>query len=66
MYEKFLALLEERGVTVAEVSRQTGIPFSTLSMWKSRRDTNAKLSLDNAAKLARYFGVSLEEFLDEG
>jgi len=64
MYEKFLALLEERNLTVAEVSRATGIPFSTLSMWKSRRDTGAKLSLENAAKLAEYFGVPIEYFVE--
>ena len=65
MYEKFLALLREKEVTIADVSRETGIPFSTLSMWKARQDKNAKLSLENTAKIAKYFGVGIEYFLEE-
>lgn len=56
MYEVFENLLELKGVTVAEVSRATGISQSTLSNWKKRRN---KISAANAEKLADYFGVSV-------
>lgn len=65
MYEKYLKLLKERNVTTAQVCRETGIPESTMSMWKQRsQDGTPKLSLDNAIKLAKYFDVSIEYFLD--
>ena len=56
MYEVFESLLELKGVTVADVSRATGISQSTLSNWKKRRN---KISASNAEKLAEYFGVSV-------
>ena len=59
-YEIFEKLKSEKGVTTAEVSKATGIRQSTFSNWKSR---NGNLSLDNAKKLAEYFGVSIEELL---
>ena len=65
MYEKYLALLEERGVTTATVCRETGIPESTLSMWKSRQDKRANLSVENLAKIAKFFNVPIDYFLEE-
>ena len=56
MYEVFENLLELKGVTVADVSRATGISQSTLSNWKKRRN---RISAANAEKLAEYFGVSV-------
>lgn len=56
MYEVFEMLCEQRGVTVAEVSRATGIAQSTLSNWKKRRNN---LSAANAKKIADYFGVDV-------
>ena len=57
MYEVFEMLLGARGVNVADVSKATGISQSTLSNWKKRRN---KLSADNAAKIANFFGVSID------
>jgi transcriptional regulator with XRE-family HTH domain len=56
MYEVFERLLEMKGVSVADVSRATGISQSTLSNWKKRRN---RISASNAEKLANYFGVSV-------
>lgn len=56
MYEVFEMLCQQKGVTVAEVSRSTGISQSTLSNWKKRRNN---LSAENAKKLADYFGVTV-------
>ena len=56
MYEIFEMLCQQKGVTVAEVSRNTGISQSTLSNWKKRRNN---ISAENAKKLADYFGVTV-------
>lgn len=59
MYSVFLKLLEERGCTVADVSRATGIRESTMSNWK-RRD--GKISADAIAKIAAFFDVPTDVF----
>ena len=56
MYSIFLELLALRGVTVADVSRATGISQSTFSNWKQR---NNMLSANNARLVAEYFGVTV-------
>lgn len=60
MWEYFERLLQEKGVSIVEVSKATGIPQSTFSMWKSRKNT---LSAENLLKLSVYFGVHIEYFL---
>jgi transcriptional regulator with XRE-family HTH domain len=65
MYEKYLALLAEHGVTTATVCKETGISESTMSMWKSRQEKGAKLGVENLAKIAKYFGVPIEYFLED-
>ena len=62
MYEIFEKLLEERNLTVAEVSRATGISQSTFSNWKSRRN---KLSAANAIKLSSFFNVTVGYLMGE-
>lgn len=57
MYEVFLTLLEREGLTVADVSKATGIGQSTLSNWKARRNL---LSAKNAQIIADFFGVSVD------
>lgn len=60
MYEIFERLLKERGISVAEFSRQTGISKSTLSDWKNGR---FRLKDDKRRIVADYFDVSLD-YLD--
>ena len=57
MYSIFESLLELHHVTVADVSRATGINQSTLSNWKKR---NNLISGKNAQKIADFFGVSVD------
>lgn len=57
MYEVYEKLLEERGLTTADVSRATGIGQSTLGAWKQRRNL---INSEAGKKLAEFFGVSLE------
>lgn len=60
MYEIFEQLLKERGMSIAEFSRQTGISKSTLSDWKNGK---FRLKDDKRRKIADFFGVSLD-YLD--
>lgn len=57
MYEVFEQLLQKFGVTAYQVSKATGIPQSTLSNWKAKRNL---IRGDKAQKIADYFGVSVD------
>lgn len=63
MYEKFSHLLEKTNKTAYKVSKDTGIAQSVLSDWK-RGISNPKA--DKLKRLADYFGVSIEYFLEGG
>ncbi len=62
MYEKYLKLRKEKGVTDYRVSVETGITKSTFTDWKSGR---SEPKLDKLKKIADYFGVSIEYFLEQ-
>lgn len=62
IYSNFKHLLEENQVTPYQVSKATGISQSTLSDWKTGR---AKPKADKLLKLAKYFGVTVDYFLNE-
>ena len=61
MYEKYAALLRQKGKTSYQVSKDTGIAENVLSYWKSGR-SNPKV--DKLKILADYFGVPIEYFLE--
>lgn len=69
MYDKYLKLLEEKGVTTYQVCKATGISESVISMWGKRTADNPekepKLSIDNIMKLAKFFNVSIGYFVGE-
>lgn len=60
MYARFEKLLNEKNVTVYQVSKVTGIDQGTLSHWK-KGDYTPKV--DKLMKLAEYFGVPVTYFL---
>lgn len=62
MYQKYVVLRDERGVTDYKVSKETGISKSTFSEWKSGR---SQPKVDKLLKIARYFEVPIEYFLNE-
>ena len=64
MYTRYSKLRDDNGLKDIDVSRETGIPASTLYDWKQRSDGNehAALSLANMSALASFFGVSIEYF----
>lgn len=59
MYEKFVELLQKKGVTAYRVSKETGIPANTFTDWKTGR---SKPKFDKLLVLAKYFNVPVEYF----
>ncbi|MDE7194477.1 MAG: helix-turn-helix domain-containing protein [Oscillospiraceae bacterium] len=57
MYERFVELLQEQGVTAYRVSKETGVTQTTLSDWKTGRAAPKMATLQ---KIADYFGVTLD------
>lgn len=53
-------LLREQRKSLKEVSRDTGIPYSTLYTWQENRQPKDILK---AEQLANYLGISLHELL---
>ncbi|WP_230398013.1 helix-turn-helix domain-containing protein [Novisyntrophococcus fermenticellae] len=61
MYEKFVELLERFNKTTYQVSKDTKIGQNVFSNWKNGRSTP---KVDKLQKIAAYFGVSIEYFLE--
>lgn len=62
MYNKFKELLDKMNKTPYQVSKETGIRQTAFSNWKSGR---SEPGLESLKKLANYFGVSIEFFLED-
>lgn len=60
MYDKYVRLRDDKGVTDYRVSVDTGITKSTFTDWKTGR---SKPKVDKLQILADYFGVPVEYFL---
>ncbi len=57
MYERFVQLLQENGITAYRVSKETGVTQTTLSDWKNGR---AIPRITTLQKIADYFNVSID------
>ena len=56
MWERLNELVTERGMTIKELSKKSGIPYSTI------RDTAFRdIGFQKACKLADVLGISLDE-----
>lgn len=62
LYEKYKTLLDKVNKTSYQVSKETGISQTAFSNWKSGR---SEPGLESLKRLADYFGVSIEYFLEE-
>lgn len=61
MYFKIKSLAEAQGKTIADVSRESGVSEATLSMLRKR---GGKLTVVNAAKVAKVLGVPIDALLE--
>lgn len=62
MYSRYAQLRDARGLTDYAIAQETGIATATLSSWKNGVYTP---KIDKLSVLARFFGVSLEYFLEK-
>ena len=62
-YERFCNFINERGMSVYRVAKETGIPASTFTDWKNGRSVP---KADKMKRIAEYFGVTLDALLDDG
>lgn len=61
-YEKYAAIRDRKGISDYQVWKDTGIATATLSDWKNG---NSKPKTDKLLILANYFGVGIEELLEQ-
>lgn len=62
MYSKFLKLLEQNQLKVADVVKGTGVPYSTFTDWKAGRYSP---KLEKIKKIADFFHVSMNYFYED-
>ena len=62
-YEVFEHLLNEKRVRFSEVSRETGVSYSTFTDWRAGRYNPKREKIE---KLAAYFGVPTDIFYVDG
>lgn len=62
MYQKFYELLDKNKITPYQVAKDTGVSTATLTEWKKG---TYQPKVDKLKKLADYFGVSIEYFLED-
>ena len=61
MYEKFNQLVKARGITTYRVAKDIGRAPTVFSDWKSGK---SQPKVDKLKKIADYFGVTIEYFLE--
>ena len=62
MYRKYAKLRDEKGYSDYFVAHTLGIPKSSFSAWKAG---NYSPKADKLYKLAKFFGVPMEYFMEE-
>lgn len=58
-----MALLAERGATISQVARSTGVSYEQLKKLGQRE--TASTNVDDAVKIAHHFGLTIDEFLQD-
>ena len=61
MYEKIKELMDKSGETIMELSRSSGVPYTTLKNLELPSDREKNLSVRNAKLIAKHYGVTLDE-----
>lgn len=63
MHARIVELCKEKGVNITQMCREAGIPRATLSELKMGR--TLALSAKNMNKLASYFGVTMDQLVND-
>lgn len=59
MRDRVNRLCAERGISVAELERRTGVKAGTIKKWNKSKPT-----IRTAMPIAHFFGLTIDEFLD--
>lgn len=59
LQDMLLSLMNDKGCTLADIQKETDIPWGTLYAWY-RGEVRAQLLDQNVLTLAKYFNVTLE------
>lgn len=62
MYKRYAAIRDSKGYTDSAVSKATGIPKSSLTDWKSGRNS---LKVERLEAIAQFLGVSVVDFFED-
>ena len=60
LYEKIQEICDSKGITVSGLEIDLGFSNSTIRKWK-----NSSPSIENLKKVADYFGVTVDYFLEK-
>ncbi|WP_270206038.1 helix-turn-helix domain-containing protein [Coprococcus sp. AM100_B19A] len=60
LYEKIQEICNSKGITVSGLEKDLGFSNSTIRKWK-----NSSPSIENLKKVADYFGVTVDYFLEK-
>lgn len=63
MLEKMNALMEKEGINKSQLSKQSGVPYTTIDGFYKKGTDNVKLS--TLKRLAEYFNCSLDYLVDD-
>lgn len=61
MYKKLEKVLNERGITMYKLAKETGISTATLSHWKQGK---YEPKYDKKRAIADYLGIPVEELIE--
>ncbi len=60
LYSKISSLCKDRNISIARLEKECGFGNATIRGWKTSNPNS-----NNLKKVADYFGVSIEYFLEE-
>lgn len=56
--ERIKQLASEKGISISKLEKETGLANATIRKWETSNP-----QIDTLVKVARYFGVSVEELI---
>ena len=59
IYQNIKAIADSKGISIRKIEQDTGIVLGSIYHWN-----DVKPSIDKAAKVAKYLGVTVEKLLE--
>lgn len=60
LFKNITRLCDQKGISIAKLERETGISNGTIGRWNA-----SSPSVDNVRKVANYFGVTVDELIND-